>query len=368
MREEARSKFFSDIPFCNTVPEDLVFDDDPLEPLLYGSNAVAATPANLVALWQTDHGTRVPFDAVAAVLNNHPELLGRMADLNKTEWHLWQALESAQIAEQCPQVAEFFVLLAGIRRTEGRLSVAVQFQQQAVDIQKEIGGANHEKTLRTTAGLIALMEIAGQREAVETIRRGREVDRLFEKRDVGSLLSLRSLARDLYEKACLNEAADIYRRLIKEQFEPPGSRSHLARVLLAMPDRDNREEAKIVLGQAWELRDSAPEYVRPRILYWIILLNFLDGRDNAVAIGKLKNILRADNSDAFHRYIVFPVLERWKASLSEETHQFLTVLGSILGSSSNLPAIQAFRDWRDQAPVSLDADAVNFPFQGDVKA
>lgn len=355
MKEKGISGYSSNVAFYNKVPDDLIFDDDPLEHMLYGTKENTATPVNLLAQWQSDGEEGVPFDAVTAVLANRPELIRNMDDLEKTELYLWDALESAQTAEHCEQVADCIVVLSAVFQMTSRLPAAVKLHQQAVEIWKEIGGPNHEKTLKTSSELIDMLETINQKEEAERIRQGYEVDRLFAKGDQRSLLNIRNLAYKIYEQGNFNEAERIYRQLIEKRFELPGTLSHLARTLLTMPLQDRRQEARTILENAWSERRYAPGYVPPRILLWEILLNILSGKDSSRTIGMLKYALQAGDDDTFWDYITLPVLKRWETSLSIENYKFLEALGCALSSRKNLTEIEKHPIWRKQAPVAFDA-------------
>lgn len=64
-------------PLALGIPADLVFDDDPLEALLHGTQPVAPTPADVLELWRQGLD-RSPAcaRALAAVLGRNPDFIG----------------------------------------------------------------------------------------------------------------------------------------------------------------------------------------------------------------------------------------------------------------------------------------------------
>lgn len=76
------------------IPARLVFDDNPLEPLLYGAEPVAPTPASVLELW--DQGldrSEACAHAVAAVLVQNPDSISQLTDLDAAEQCLRQAIK-----------------------------------------------------------------------------------------------------------------------------------------------------------------------------------------------------------------------------------------------------------------------------------
>ena len=338
-----------------TMPTDLVFDDDPLEPLLYGGASEGPTPANVLELWKRGNREGGLIDAVAAVLVTQTELVKSIGGLKEIENHLWEELEIAQFEERCGRTADLLVALASMLRADGRFPDAIRLHRRAAEMLKETNGPNHEKTFQAYLGLVDLFMASGQAEEAGAVRCGIEIGRLFKKGDNASLLKLRNLAYDRFEKGDFKTAEAIYKRLLVEKFEVPGTLSHLARVLLAMPDRDNREEARKKLEEAWNKRQFAPDYVPPRILFWLTVLNFLEGKDSTITIGQLKFLLQAEKPSSFLFYTSLPVLERWKKDFSSTDYNFLKALSETLSSSKMLEAAETFPEWRNQPPVLFDS-------------
>jgi hypothetical protein len=82
-------------PLTLGIPSDLVFDDEPLEHLLYGAEPIAPTPASVVELWERRlDRSEACARALAAVLARNPDLSGQIRDLDGVEQCLRLALES----------------------------------------------------------------------------------------------------------------------------------------------------------------------------------------------------------------------------------------------------------------------------------
>src|SRR5262245_27640340 len=77
------------------VPSSLVFDDNPLDSLLFGTVCVAPSPANVLELWEggldrSEDCAR----AMAAVLVKSPAAINQVRDLESAEHCLRRAIES----------------------------------------------------------------------------------------------------------------------------------------------------------------------------------------------------------------------------------------------------------------------------------
>lgn len=360
MREMVNAENHPNIFQSKKAHGNLVFDDESVTPLLYGRAPAVPTPANILELWQTDNSEIVSFDAVVSVLENRPELTSTIQDTEKMELLIWDALENSQAAGQCKKAGNLFVVLAKTCRLNGRDNIALSLQRRAVEIRKKTEGANHAKTLQATEGLIVLLETLGKQQEAAAIRILRNMDRLFSKGDQNSLLTLRNLAYDLFEKGDFREAEHVYRRLLEKRFEVPGTLSHLARALLAIPGVDNRKEARSILKKAWERRCDAPSYVPPRILLWKTMLNMLDRKDSADTIGMLKFALQKEN--VFLDYSVSHVLDRWKASLAAENFLLLDSLASTLSGKDKPAALKGHPAWRKQTPIPFEFAGDDLPF------
>lgn len=99
--------------FTLDVPPDLVFDDEPLEPMLCGGQALAPTPANVVEIWR-QRRDRSPActRALAAVLLKTPEALDQIVSIEDAAECLMAALES----QPANQFAGRAACLAGMAR------------------------------------------------------------------------------------------------------------------------------------------------------------------------------------------------------------------------------------------------------------
>jgi len=99
--------------FTLGVPPDLVFDDEPLEPMLCGGQARAPTPANVVEIWR-QRRDRSPActRALAAVLLKTPEALDQIVSIEDAAECLMAALES----QPANQFAGRAACLAGMAR------------------------------------------------------------------------------------------------------------------------------------------------------------------------------------------------------------------------------------------------------------
>lgn len=338
--------------FCrfDKVPENLVFDDEPLEPLLLGNVAAEPTPVNVLVLWQRGGAMQVDcVEAVAAILARQPELSAFLKDQGRAEKLLRKTLAQAEKEGSISRIVSLLLALARLLQVNNRLADAEIFYRRAVVIQRESAGPSHESTLEILKNLADLMEGKGNKLEAAAIRRGAEIERLFARGSKESLVDLRSMALDLYVNGLFQEAEDIYRRLLQKGFEVPGTCTHLARVLI-MADRET--EARQIMKTAWQEGYIAPAYVRPRILFLTALLDLLEGGDIAFTIGQLKSALA--KGDAFLEWTISPVLDHLQPRLGPDNLALLKALADALNSRDQLPVLDdQFQAWREQPLVPL---------------
>jgi tetratricopeptide (TPR) repeat protein len=163
---------------------------------------------------------------------------------------------------------------------------------------------------------------------------------LIAQQHAGSDTELRGLGLDAFVAGRLDEAERIYRHLIARDFEPGGTRCHLARVLIAA---GREREAAALARQAWDYRDREPLYIRARMLYLQALLAALAGENPQAPLSALKEFtarpaVRMD-------WTMVPVLERVAPRLSAELRELFSALLATL-SSGGLPQLEALPAWR----------------------
>lgn len=327
----------------NTLSPDLVFDDEPVDSIIDGEGLIPPTPADIIELWSYADSQDISTEAIAHILCNHPEAASRIKNKKKAEETLWNALESVEDHPECLKTAIFLSALSSLYRGQKYQYMAINLQRCAVELCLKNVYHSDKHSPDIINNYITLLESRNNFIEADRIRRSCQVEELLKRGDQNSLIELRTMALNLFKKRNYQEAIMIYRRLLDMGFEIPGTLSHLARVLLAMPSQDHRKEAKELLEDAWKNRKSAPAYVPPRILLWQTLLNFLDRVSSSNTIGMLKSLLDSENSNVFLEYCYEPVLDRWKTQLFEEEYNLLNKIASALNSRQNLAALKGWR-------------------------
>ncbi len=326
----------------NALSPDLVFDDEPVDSIIDGKGFSPPTPADIVEMWSYTESKDISIEIVAKILCNYPGAASRIRDIKKRENSLWDALESVEDGPDCMKTAIFLSALSSLYRGQRHQHMAINLQRCSFELWLKNGQQNGEPSVDIINNYITLLESTHKFGEADKIRRRCQVEELLKRGHQNSLIELRTMALNLFNNRIYQESIMIYRRLLDMGFEVPGTLSHLARVLLAIPGQDNRKEAKELLEDAWKNRKSAPAYVPPRILLWQTLLNFLDGRSsNTIEI--LESLLDSENSDVFLKYCYEPVLDRWKTQLFEEEYNLLNKIASALNSRQNLAAL---KDWK----------------------
>jgi len=329
------------IELFGKVQAELVFDDEPLAELLTGERTVEPTPADILTLWQRGGVAGEQYaDVVTAVLCNHPDLALRLVDSDRAAELLQRAIAAAEDKEDDRGVAVLLNGLAKIHHSSNRLDEAETMYRRAADLWRNTAGGSDESTRETLVNLAKLLKSRGDHRQADSICRRIEIEVLAEKRDTEGLAGFRAKALKSYVDGELSEAEEIYRTLLEINFEPAGTLSHLARVLL-MSGRE--EEARQILDDAWEKRHSAPGYVPPRILFLIILLELLRGNCIAEQVKQLKAAL--DHPEAFLEWTIEPVLQRYKERLAPEMYEFLESLANVLSEKKSVNDLEAFPLW-----------------------
>jgi tetratricopeptide (TPR) repeat protein len=325
------------------TPQDLVFDEDSIENILYGGEGRGPTPANIVELWEFGgSASEETAGALAAVLANHPDLVTHVKSLEDVERFLYEALKTAKKNKggSSPLTASRMATLANLLQSINRMDEAEELYRQALAIQQKELGVGHEDTLRTLAGLAQLLETQGKNEEAASTRVQYAIEHLTRKGDDNSLSDLRKIALEQFLAGNYAVAEDIYHRMLERNFQVAGTSCHLARVLL-MTDRE--KEARHQLSFGWERRAGALPYVPPRILFFQITFAFLDGEDPRLYIARLKYLLRQENTEMEWR--MDPVINHLKSRLSSEVVDFLQALVAALSKWTEVSKLDRFELW-----------------------
>jgi len=141
---------------------------------------------------------------------------------------------------------------------------------------------------------------------------------------------LRSEAMDKLEKHDYEEAERIYLQMIKMDFELPGTLCHLARAQLL---RQDENAARKSINRAWKIRDKAPNYVLPRILFFKIMLTMLENKNPAKWIYELKSALKDES--CFMVWTIKPTVNHYQSRLPDDDLSILMILAEVLQDFQN---------------------------------
>jgi hypothetical protein len=183
-------------PLAGGIPADLAFDDEPLEPLLYGAPVAAPTPGSVVELWQQGlDRSAACARALAAVLVQNHDWISRIGDLDRAEQCLRLAVASASPGAGV-QLAACCGGLARILELKNQMAEAESFYRQALDLQEASLGARHEVTFTTGMRLLNLLETANRQDEAARLRSRLRVESQAGPADTGDANRLCAAALD----------------------------------------------------------------------------------------------------------------------------------------------------------------------------
>lgn len=163
-------------------------------------------------------------------------------------------------------------------------------------------------------------------------------------------IELRSCAISLFLKKEIDKAMAIYQRLLIEQFELPGTLTHMARVELS---NGNFQQVEFFTEMAWRLRGDAPLYVLARILWFKLCLGMLQ-TDNEekypLILDQLKEVLQYKES--MMKWSMEPAFETLQSKISEYQFSLLTSLVDAFSYGKDQGRLDEFHDWRDANPTN----------------
>jgi tetratricopeptide (TPR) repeat protein len=323
------------------TPEALVFDDDPLEPMLAGGSPAAPTPASVIELWRSGTNRSAPCArALVAVLAKHPDTIAEIGDLESVEQFLRQALESGAARADLPYGA-CLAALGRVLELRDKAADAEAVYRQALNLLGTATGKEAETAWTTGSRLANLLEGSGRKVEAAQLRNRLQAQRLVDKEDDWSLGSLRSIALGMVLAGQYAEAEAIYLRLVEKRFEVGSAHCHLARLYL-MTGRE--EAAWRELDRAWEVRGQASAYVLARIQFLKTLRRMLAGGDWKPCLLEVKRALAVPGTHA--DWTMRPVLEHLKPRLSQELFDLMTAVAEALGSRDRLAALETNPLWQ----------------------
>jgi hypothetical protein len=237
--------------------------------------------------------------------------------------------------------------LAKILELTGDHGAAVPLYRRALAITEKVLGPDHPSTATSLNNLAALLRKTGKLDEARGLEL-KYMDIVSHRANVMPL-ELRQAALGAYNLGEFSLAEKLLIRMLDAGFEVSGTHCHLARICLIT---DNIDEARHHANSAWMHRGDAPPYVTPRIFWFQIAIDLLDGTDPAPHLGHLKIALSTDG--AFMEWAMDPVLAHLKPKLSDDALALLTALVAALSDSANLPALDRFPQWREAKALPLE--------------
>ncbi len=332
--------------FSLEVPAGLVFDDDPLEPMLSGAAPTAPSPACVLDIWQQGlDRSEACARALAAVLVQSQEAISQISDLDGAERCLRASIESEPQREGV-QLAACLSGLGRVLELEQRADEAESLYRRALDIQEKTLGSSHEVTFNTGMRLAQLLELSNRKDEATRLRIQLEARRLMDKEDGSNLNRLRSAALDMYVAKHYAEAEGVYRRLVEKRFELGSTHCHLARLFLTT-GRD--EDARHEVDRAWAVRHESPAYVLVRVHFFKTVLQMLAGGDWKAPLRELQCALAQPG--ACEVWTLQPLLERLRTRMRQDDGvsqdwELVNAIGTAINDHSKLAELESNPLWK----------------------
>ena len=348
-------------PLALGIPGNLVFDDNPLDPLLYGTEPIAPTPASVLELWERGlDRSESCAHAVASVLVQCPHAINNLRDLDAAEQCLRQAIESKSAQRGAPLIA-CWGGLGRILELKNQKDAAERCYRQALELQKNAPDAKPEAASQIVFHLIQLLETSGRQAEAKLLRNRLRADSLSNKEDDTSLSQLRATALDMFLAGQYAEAEAVYRHLVEKRFELGSTHCHLARALLMM-DRD--AEAGREVEQAWAAHVPTPDYLHVRIQFLRALFRMLAGEEWKDCLVGFRDALAKPGAHA--DWTMQPVLDHLQPRLGSEQFELLTAMIAAVCQQPKFSELEANPLWReicrgDEADATAAREGVSSP-------
>jgi len=329
----------------HNIPNDLVFDDESLDGILYGDECPKATPADIFEYWQDrdDLPTKC-LDAVTAILAQDPEKGNSLESGRLTS--IVEHMERSQATENGEANPRELLKIGRLCHAVGRLEQAEAAYRQSLDHRDGVDQLLGEDRWQAMNNLARILEQSDRAVEAKEAHMLCDGEKLLDDEKSGGLVTVRSLALDLFLVGSFKASERLYQGLLARRFEQPGTLVHLARVLLM---QDRLPEAQEAITSAWKLmqkqnvRQETPSYVLSRIIFFRILYAIL-ARDNcSCLVTRLKRDLREN----FRReaWTIGPVIAHFKQYIRPCDVEFLEAIAGAINSQENMDRLNGFSVW-----------------------
>lgn len=323
----------------------LVFDDDPLEPHLFGlGEAAPPTPADAVELWRlglnrTDAAAR----AAAAILMRNPSRFAALPERGALADCLQTTLSSVRNGTAAGErhAAALLAALGALAEAQGDLREAERYLHEALSAHSRTDGPDHRDTESAVERIVGFLKRTGRPAEATEFRRARHVERLVREGGSETHVPLRQAAYELFLAGRYAEAEAILRQLLGWDFDVAGTRCHLARLCLLT----NREaEARAEIAAAWKNHVGAAKYIELRILFFNALFAVLDGGDGREPLRAIAAGLREPG--AHNTWTIQPVIDHLAPQLPAGQRELMAALGHALSDSEKLSELEKRPAWQ----------------------
>jgi len=161
--------------------------------------------------------------------------------------------------------------------------------------------------------------------------------------------NLRSQALSYYCNKELDKASAIYRRMLFNKFELPGTLTHLVRLELS---RGNITQAEIFIVNAWRIRHRAPMYVLARIVFFVIFLNMLRSEKFEKWLGCMKYVVNQQGSKMYWE-IGSQIMQYEKDVIPQNICLLRGILEVISGGTDEVQ-LNKFQIWQNTYALALE--------------
>ena len=271
--------------------------------------------------------------------------------------------EHLQGNENHPDTLDSIQTLAKIRLMQGDLEEAEDLAKRAMEGREKSLGKDDPSTLQSVAILEAIYR-RSQKLVMATDLRNRLVDSFLRSGNPDTFRNLNNQSHELRKRGYASEAEPIDSRLVKATVKVLGEANVLTihrrnNLVLTLVLLGKLQEAKEMLAANWQLNASPIGNITPRIIYLRYIVALLGSEPYTPFPGQLKILLTGPElpvaSEVAVPWDVAYFIEHLRPKLPPGKADFLTALVDALNDRAKLPNLEQFAEWKNQAPVPLDA-------------
>jgi hypothetical protein len=160
---------------------------------------------------------------------------------------------------------------------------------------------------------------------------------------------LRARALDYYQKKEYDKASDMYRKMLINKFEMPGTLTHLIRLEMT---RCNLAQAEIFVINAWRIRHEAPAYVLARILFFVVLLKVLRADPIENLLGCIKGVL--NRVDSRMEWDMERLISMYEKDINPQKSFLLRALLRVINNIGDEGPLNEIESWQKSVPIDFE--------------